>query len=295
MKAKKEKLERLASRQRTGCQNAKKALKNEFEKGRWSNPVRARIEREALFDDGVDRGKGQGRDVQGPGCRSLAGSQNKTIFEAVNKIMSEEGTNQETPDENVHQAMRMSNLFQRAMILWDSFIAQATADPAKDDLSKDQRLEKFADTVKKVVAAWEKLGVTITPKVHCILKHGGWAMVFHEGHWCKLREDWVKRMHQQGRRNDDRSRGLRDCEKATRAQSKWEEASKNATVLIEKTKVKLETERAFKGERKQMVSKQKRVQRMEQRSETEAEPMDLGRLAAGQEFLLARKQAATAD
>ena len=84
--------------------------------------------------------------------------------------------------------------FQSVFVLWDgAFSFARKINPPEEDA---QTYGRFVDAP---VTGHVNIGLTITPKVHLMLKHVQWPIENIGGELCDKMEDWVEKQHQMGK------------------------------------------------------------------------------------------------
>lgn len=103
----------------------------------------------------------------------------------------------------------------RAILLWDGAFSHArTVDPTAHDFAMYQRY------INGAVYYHIKIGCSITPKVHLMLKHALKQMKAFEGGLGDKAEDWVEHMHQSGNRLRVRFRTVKSLNVRAKAMSR---------------------------------------------------------------------------
>ena len=86
--------------------------------------------------------------------------------------------------------------FREVSVLWDGTfsLARRTINPTEIDCSA------YRMYVRVAVKGSKDLQCTVTPKVHLMLEHAEWQMTNMRGGLGDKMEDWVERLHQDGKR-----------------------------------------------------------------------------------------------
>ena len=130
-------------------------------------------------------------------------------------------------------------------LLWDgAFASVRKIDPTMEDA---ENYEQFIDAA---VAGHVQLGLTITPKVHLMLKHVRWQMEkIDRGLVNKMDEDWVEKQHQMGKRERLHFCTLNNLQHRTNARAQVAHRNSNPLVVSQMLKVDGASKRKFNGER----------------------------------------------
>jgi hypothetical protein len=81
------KTNRIPNELKVELNETKKALNDKQKNGHcvWNRWIRRRIEQEALVNDGINRGKAHGRELNGNDCKQLCGDRKDTVFSVIKK------------------------------------------------------------------------------------------------------------------------------------------------------------------------------------------------------------------
>jgi hypothetical protein len=103
--------------------------------------------------------------------------------------------------------------YQMVFVLWDgAFSFARKINPTKEDA---QMYRRFVDAA---VTGHVNLGLTITPKVHLMLKHG-WQMKNIRGGLGDKMEDWVEKQHQMGKQEQAHFCTMKNLQHCTNARA----------------------------------------------------------------------------
>ncbi len=142
------------------------------------------------------------------------------------------------------QINELCNHFQTVFLLWDGAFASARKiDPTPEDA---KMYGQFVDTA---VVGHLQLGLTITPKVHHMLKHVERQMVEIDGGLGNKIEDWVEKQHQMGKRERTRFCTMLNLQARANARAWVLRRNSDPVVISQTLEVNEASKRKFNGER----------------------------------------------
>ena len=102
-----------------------------------------------------------------------------------------------------------------AFVLWDGAFSLA-----RKNIPSSEDAEQYQTFVHAAVVAHANLGLTITPKVHLMLKHVKWQMINIDGGLGNKMEDWIEKLHQVGKQLQARFRTTKDLQRCAASRAK---------------------------------------------------------------------------
>ena len=220
---------------------AKEMKKSENNKAH-GQPVRAAMQKR-MQENGVDCAVYFGGDkLQGGPCRKFVGERAPITSAWRDDIL-------QLPDEQKY--VNESEIFRKIDLheeLFGHIDALFSICRTKRYHLTNEQLESAKAHRDHVLALWRYLGLSVTPKLHCIEDH---LIEFLErfGGLGDAGEDEGERGHQTGAQNESRSRNLRDNTSKARSQSSWEAMTKHEGVVEKRKAVNKEAERKRKKPR----------------------------------------------
>jgi len=134
--------------------------------------------------------------------------------------------------------------YHTVFLLWDGAFASARKiNPTPEDA---KIYEQF---VEAAVAGHLRLGLTITPKVHLMLKHVRLQMVNIDGGLGNKMEDWVEKQHQMGKRERMQFRTMQNLQNRANARARVLQRNSDPVVVCQTLEVNGASKRKFNGER----------------------------------------------
>jgi hypothetical protein len=245
--------------------DGKRELKRvEAEYPKLARPLRARIEDRALIDHGIERPPQQGGELIGDKCRKLAGEKNGVIFATLTAMVGEEADRQGKPEMLKIQCIARCQATQKSMILFDTLFALLSKEC--EDVTEADKLQVQQASIK-AVSSWRALGTKlITPKIHVCEDHV--ADQYRELNGLgDFREDFIEQLHQQGVKDNSRSKSFRDRARKFLNHSKWEHMSKNPKVETVIKKIKEEGKKRRRKTIEESGPQQRKRNCHQQRSE----------------------------
>jgi hypothetical protein len=219
-------------------------------------PIRAAIEQFMKHEHGIDKGVYFGGDFQGRECRALMTSRHE-IFDSLSSFV-----NERKYCLIVDEAKLRSMLFAYERLL-GHFDAIFSICRVKRYHLENGMLESLKGHVLQVSAVWRALGLSITPKMHCV-EHHLVDLVKSFGGVGDLGEDEGERGHQTGHRNECRTRALRDHAKKAVSHVRHESMAMHPEVreikdhVLASSKRKRKREVECKGNLNARIAKEKR-------------------------------------
>ena len=180
---------------------------------------------EALLKEkhGIDQGVYFGGDFQGNDCRKFMTSRKEIFFDLRQFILDK-------PEEEMvvekNEVVKILNAYEKLVGHFDGLFSICRI---KRYHTTTKQMENLALHVKHATAYWRALGLSVTPKIHCIEDHLC-DIVHHLQGLGDLGEDEGERGHQTGHRNESRTRSMRDIQKKVISHLKHECMSQNLEV-----------------------------------------------------------------
>jgi hypothetical protein len=200
---------------------AKEGAKPENSKAK-GQPLRAKLEELLRVGFCIDKGVYFGGDLQGAACRKLM-TDRKEIFSAIKVLLASEE----------------QSLIVCPLKVWEMLDAYERLFGHFDAIFSVCRIKRYHLTtndmvflrahVTHVMALWRAVGLSISPKMHCVEDHLCNIVEFFCGVG-DLGEDEGERAHQTGHRLEIRSKSLRDHEKKAKSHIKLEAMNQNPQV-----------------------------------------------------------------
>jgi hypothetical protein len=225
-----------------------KAAKNAFEQESakpenskaTGQPLRDAIEELLKSEYGLDKGVYFGGDFQGTEVRKLMMDRH-AIFSSMRALLETRKERMIVPEEK----------------LWEILGAYEQLFGHLDAIFSICRIKRYHTTTndinvlrqhaKQAVAVWRALGLSMTPKMHCVEDHLCDIVARFEGVG-DIGEDEGERAHQTGHKNDCRNKALRDHAKRTLSNSQNEFMACEERVVEQRSRVIGESKRKRKRE-----------------------------------------------
>ena len=165
----------------------------------------------------------------------------------------------ELEDDHIEE---LCNYFQTVFLLWDGAFASARIiNPMPEDPTN------YGQFAEAAVAGHLQLGLTITPKVHLMLKHVERQMIEIGGGLGNKMEDWVEKQHQMGKREQMRFCTMQNLQKRADARARVLHRNSDPVVVSKTLEVNGASKRKFNGERgeKEGIEASREMERQEKR------------------------------
>ena len=245
--------------------DAKGAFEEETKKKQntktYGQPVRAMLERLLQDKFAVRRGVFHGGDFQGEAVRGLM-SKREEIFKLLKENLLDLPEEQKYFDDDT--ITQMSDLHERLFGHMDAFFSLART---KRFHLMDAMIDRAEKHVEHILHLWRYLGLSVTPKIHCIEDHIIPLLRKLRGIG-DLGEDAGERAHQIIARFEARSKGMRSIKPKAIFQAKQEMMVKNPDVKKHQELVKENAKRKYKDpDRKSKMDNdgEKKMRRNEKR------------------------------
>jgi hypothetical protein len=120
------KMNRIPNELKVELNETKKALNNKQKNGccMWNRWIRSQIEQEALINNGINRGKAHGRELNGNACKQLCGDRRDTVFSVIKLICREEGEALHQETSVIEEVIGDIEGVRTSHLLWDSVLSK---------------------------------------------------------------------------------------------------------------------------------------------------------------------------
>jgi len=140
--------------------------------------------------------------------------------------------------------------------LWDgAFLLARTINPTEIDCST------YRMYVRAAVKGSKDLRCTVTPKVHLMLEHVEWQMTNIRGGLGDKMEDWVERLHQDGKRKRLRFRTVQNPIARAHAREKAHSRNMHPNVISQTNKINEGNKRNLAESKTDLVGMLRKKQR----------------------------------
>ena len=190
---------------------------------------------------GIERPTYHGGKYDGTGLRKLWLS-SYDVFKDISKyILENVNETERCPNEEVIQ---MSDLFGRGFILLDMVLRKIRY-PNKKWIDED-----FVDLKKKLSFLhmyWTKMNLPQTPKYHALMNHT-YDQIVHFNGIGDFSEDFIEKSHQDGSRNEYRTKGLVNRSMKANIHCTYERNQSHPLVVDKLNNINNATKRKFKND-----------------------------------------------
>jgi len=189
---------------------------------------------------GVEQSSYHGGSLNGKDIKKVMDNASYLFDEFSSILKSGKRSNCELSDDDIDALCRH---FQSVFLLWDGAFSYARKiNPTENDVIAYQ---EFVDAA---VIGHVSLGLTITTKVHLMLKHVRWQMENIPGGLGDKMEDWVEKQHQMGKQERARFRTMKNLQHRSDARARIVHRNSDPVVIAQTLKVDLASKRKFKSE-----------------------------------------------
>lgn len=210
-------LEKICDEGSKRSREARKELDAAMKKASFSMPVRTQFD-ETLEDHGVTPSSYHGGDLEGNAC-SLLMERAPTIFHALEEYFVTVANERNMHANTIDGIRKRCCSVRDTLIVFDSLFSLVNM-PNKDVTANAKaQVRQLAEAAAK---AWRGLKKNVPPKVHVIEHHIHAHFDLYDG-LVDFSEQFVERRHQYGKRDNWRSRGLRNKTRKFCSHAKWEE------------------------------------------------------------------------
>ncbi len=206
--------------------------KVEKETGKYSKPIRQGFESILAKDWNIKRPSWHGGDILGNECRKLMACA-RLILDQLKAFLLEKLEEDGGSERAKREVAKRCDIVAKALLLFDGFLSLLRTD--HKDLTPEH-IEKAREYVRKALAVWRILDLSVTPKCHGSEDHACDQLELLKGlaDYC---EDWVEQLHQLGLKNNQRTKTIRNRDRKYKLYTRWEQLSGNQNVQRIKTEV----------------------------------------------------------
>jgi hypothetical protein len=220
--------------------------------------LRAEIET-ILKAYGIDQGAHHGGDMVGNSCKKFL-SHSTSIMGEIKELLCTVGEDSQMTHGAIMRIQTRCDVTASLLTNYDGFFSRLRL--AKEDYTSDT-VEEARTFIGNGMQLLRALQMSVTPKAHACETHACAQMELERG-MGDYDEEFVERWHQEGKRNDVRTRMMRERATAFVYISKWEQMNRNPKVIGVQQDIKKEFALSEETKKKRKASRDINTRRRKQ-------------------------------